>query len=339
MRGRGLRVPRSRGEELRLRLLATAQLRRDLEILREGEYLVLPLAGEAPLSADWGETVWREFPSVHPPPPSDYRELLDWTPEAKADLPRSFDIVGDIVLVRLPDSLEPRKEEVGAALLSFVPSARIVGLDRGVHGPERRRHVERIAGSGGWSTRHRENGLELDVDIERAYFSPRLAHEHERVASEVRAGERVYDLCCGVGPFALTLARDGRASRITAVDSNPAAVSLLRATQARYAWGTRIEVVEAPIERFLSHAVAVERVILNLPHEGIKYLPSVAPTLAPRGRLHYYEVTPRAEFERRAEGVVGALGTGEWTLVERHRVHPYSPTSDLVAFVLERLEL
>jgi len=338
MKGPGLRVPRSRGEEVRRRLLAAAELRRDLQILKEGEFLVLPIVREASLPAEWGEAVFREFASVAPPAPTDYRERLEWTPEAKADLPRSFDIVGDIVLIRLPSSLESRKEEVGQALLSFVPAARIVGQDRGVHGPERRRQVERIAGTGGWHTRHRENGLEFEVDVERAYFSPRLAREHERVAAEVQRGERVYDLCCGVGPFSLMLARDGRASHITAVDSNPEAVSLLRATQARYAWGSRIEVVEAPVEQFLPHAGAVERVILNLPHEGIKYLPSVAPTIAPRGRLHYYEVTPRVEFERRAEGVVSALVTGDWTLVDRHVVHPYSPTSDLVAFVFERSE-
>jgi tRNA (guanine37-N1)-methyltransferase len=338
MKSPGLRVPRSRGESIRRRLRESSELRGDLEILREGEYLVFPIAGVRPIPTEWGEVVEREFRSVPGPAPSDYRETLNWTPEAKAELPRSFDVVGDIVLIRLPDSLEPRKEEIGQALLSFVPSARIVGLDRGVHGPERRRRVERIAGTGGWRTRHRENGLDLEVDLERAYFSPRLAHEHERVAAEVSEGERVYDLCCGVGPFALLLARDGRASRITAVDSNPAAVSMLRATAARYPWGGRIEVVEAPVERFLPRAEAVERVILNLPHEGIKYLPSVAPTIAPRGRLHYYEVSPRAVLERRAEEVLTALGPGRWGLVDRHLVHPYSPASDLVAFVIERLE-
>jgi tRNA (guanine37-N1)-methyltransferase len=338
MKGRGLRVPRARGEELRRRLREASGLREDLKILKEGEFLVLPLAGDGPLPPEWGEVVEREFASVAPPAPSDYRELLDWTPGAKAELPRSFDVVGDIVLVRLPEAFESRKEEIGRALLSFVPAARIVGVDRGVHGPERRRQVERIAGTGDWRTRHRENGLEFEVDLERAYFSPRLAHEHERVAADVREGERVYDLCCGVGPFALILARDGRASRVTAVDSNPDAVSMLRATRARYPWGGRIEVVEAPIERFLPQAEPVERVILNLPHEGIKYLPSVAPTIAPRGRLHYYEVTPRAELERRAEAVVSALGPGDWELVDRHLVHPYSPTSDLVAFAFERLE-
>ena len=338
MKGPGLRVPRARGEEIRRRLREAGYLHADLAIVHEGEFLVLPIREPASVPSDWGQVVEREFRPRKRRGPSDYRELLTWTDEQKNELPRSFDIIGDIVLIRLPDTLEARKEEIGQALLQFVPSARIVGLDRGVHGPERRRRVERIAGEGPWRTRHRENGVDLEVDVERAYFSPRLAHEHERVAAGVREGERVYDLCCGVGSFALKLARDGRASSISAVDSNPDAIALLRSTRARYPWGERIEVVQAPIEQFLPSRGAVERVILNLPHEGIKYLPLVARTIAPRGRLHYYEVTPRAEPEERAEKVVNALGPGSWELVGRHVVHPYSPSSDLVAYVVGRGE-
>jgi len=336
MRGPGLRTLRSHGEELRRRLAEHGLLRTDLEILKEGEYLVLPVSRTELPGPVEAELVEREFAVVSRPGPSDYRDVLADSAEAKALLPRSFDVVGDIVLVRLPDKLENRKEEIGAALLSFVPSARIVGRDLGVHGPERRRRVERIAGTGGWRTRHRENGLEFEVDVERAYFSPRLAREHERVAATVTPGERVYDLCCGVGPFAVTIGRDGRASQVTAVDSNPVAIELLRGTLARYEFGARVAPVLASLETFLPVAGVVDRVILNLPHEGIKYLPSVMRTVTPRGRLHYYEVTPRVEFERRAEAIVGSLGSRDWKVVEQHVVHPYSPTADLVAFTLGR---
>jgi tRNA (guanine37-N1)-methyltransferase len=338
MRAPGFRVSRTRGEEVRRRLADLGLLRADLEILKEDDHLVLPLVSAEPAGLRDGVVVVRDFGQIAPSGPTDYRELLDWPAGAKATLPRSFDVIGDIVLIRLPDDLVGRQDEIGEALLSFVPTARVVGRDRGVHGPERRRQVERIAGTGGWRTRHRENGLDFEVNVERAYFSPRLAREHARVADEVRTGERVYDLCCGVGPFAVTIARDGRASSVTAVDSNPEAIELLQATLARYPFGARVRPVLARLESFLPSSTAVDRVILNLPHEGIKYLPSVARAVAPRGRLHYYEVTPRVESERRAEAVVGALGSVGWKLVDRHPVHPYSPASDLVASVFERTE-
>jgi tRNA (guanine37-N1)-methyltransferase len=337
MRGRALIVPRGRGEQLRRSLLDDGLLRTDLEILREGDQLALPLVEGRAVPEGMGVVAEREFQVVHSSGPSDYRELISVAPEELARLPRSFDVVGDVVLVRIPEEMAGRAREIGEALLAFVPGARIVGADRGVHGPERRRSLEVIAGTGDWRTRHRENGIEIEVDLERAYFSPRLAREHARVAAEVERGDRVYDLCCGVGPFALTVARDRRAGEITAVDSNPAAIELLRASVARQKNASHVSARTGQVEEFAASAEPVERVILNLPHEGIKYLPSVARTVARRGRLYYYEVTPRTELERRGESVVRTLERpSEWQVAGQHVVHPYSPVADLVAFVLER---
>jgi len=335
----GLLVPRTHGEEVRQELLSSGLLRPDLEIRREGDFLVLPLVeGGEPVPAAWGEVVERDFSEVPRRGPMRYRDLLDWPDAEKESLPRSFDVIGDIVLIRLPPAAEARKHEVGEALLRFVPGVRLVGLDRGVQGADRLRQVERIAGDGTWRTRHRENGLELDVDVERAYFSPRLAREHARVAEEVRSGEQVYDLCCGVGPFSLAIARLGRASRITAVAANPEAIALLRATLARSAFGGRVVPVPASVEAFVPNAAPVERVVMNLPREGIKYLPSVARTTAIGGRLYYYEVVPRSELPGRGTLLVTSLSTvGTFTVVDERVVHPYSPSSDLVAFTLQRL--
>ncbi len=335
----GLRVPRQRGEEVRRALRESGLLDTAWEICREADHLVLPLVPEGAVPSDLGERVERDFAPVRRPGPSDYRELVALPTAERMLLPRSFDVVGDIVLVRVPEELESSKEAIGAALLAFVPGARLVGADRGVHGPERRREVERIAGSGPWKTRHRENGIELDVDLALAYFSPRLAREHERVATEVARGDRVYDLCCGVGPFAMAIAHDGRARAVTAVDANPVAIELLSSSLRRYRYTDRVLAVAARLEAFLPAAEPRERVVLNLPHEGIKYLPSVARLVGPRGRLYYYAVTPRAELDGRTQAIMDALGSeATWTIVERHVVHPYSPLSDLMAFVVERAE-
>jgi tRNA (guanine37-N1)-methyltransferase len=158
------------------------------------------------------------------------------------------------------------------------------------------------------------------------------------VASVIRAGESVYDLCCGVGPFSLTIARAGAAREVVAVDLNPAAIDLLRRNAERLGLAGKIRALNAPIEAFLPTAPAADRVVLNLPHEGIKYVPSVGERVATGGTLHYYEVTEKPMVERRADALAHLLGerSGSWQPVEQHVVHPYAPSSDLVAFTLRR---
>jgi tRNA (guanine37-N1)-methyltransferase len=337
MKERALLVERVRGEATRRALVAAGALRTDREILEEGDRVAFPLVPDVEARPEWGEVAEREFPLRAVGGPTEFRQLLGWGDRELAELPRSFDVVGDIVLVRLPASLEPRRAEVGEALLRFVPGARLVGLDRGVQGPDRRRAVERIAGAGPWRTRHRENGLEFDVDVEAAYFSPRLGGEHARLAGEVRPGERVYDLCCGVGPFAMTMARAGAAASIVAVDANAAAVALLRATLARYPFGASVRAVEARLEAFVPDAEPADRVVLNLPREGIKYAALVARLIAPGGSLHFYEVVSRDEVAGRRTAVESELSAVAPFSVEPLRVvHPYSPSRDLVALTARR---
>jgi tRNA (guanine37-N1)-methyltransferase len=337
MKSLAIVVPRSEGERTRRSLALAGCLRTDLKIHADEESVAFPISVPPPDGIVTGELVEREFEPVEEERPRSYRDMLSMGVEAGL-LPRSFDVVGDIVLIRLPEELEDRAGEVGAALLAFVPGARLVGLDRGVEGPERRRNLERIAGSGSWTTRHLENGLSLEVDLEKAYFSPRLAREHALVAASVRPGERVYDLCCGIGPFSLLIAHEGRASEVVAVDFNPDAVRLLKTNLERLGLLGKVHVVEAPIEQFLPSARGADRVIFNLPREGIKYVPSVAAAVQPGGTLQYYEVTAKLKLETRPAELETLLSVGgaSWRATEHHVVHPFAPTADLVAYTLQR---
>ncbi len=332
------RAPLSEAETVRRQLSRAGCLASGVRAERTGGFVVFPLTRAPPAPPSAGQLISHAFPPSRTPLPRRYSDLLEWPDADRRELPRSFDVVGDVVLVRVPESLTGRSEEIGRALLAFVPGARIVGRDEGVQGIERRRRLVRIAGEGSWRTRHRENGLELAVDLESAYFSPRLGHEHARVAAAVRPGERVYDLCCGVGPFALAIAAGGRAREVVGVDLNPAAIDLLRENAVRLGLADRVRTVLAPVETFLREAGPVERAVLNLPHEGIKYLASVGAVVARAGALHYYEVTARSEVGAPAR-LLATLGPpGAWRLSERHVVHPYSPRSDLVAYELVREE-
>ncbi len=346
MRAPALRVERSKGEEVRQKLLAGGWLDPELRPVREGTHVTFPVKGlPSPLPESLLVEGVRFVQAVEFEPagtrrPADYRALVDLPEPLRPSLPSSFDVVGDIVLVRLPDELLPYRRKVGEALLAFVPGCRKVGLDRGVEGVERIRSLEDLAGSGNWATVHRENGLSFRVDLERAYFSPRLAREHDRVAQMVRPGERLLDLFCGVGPFALSALRWVPTARAVAVDLNPEAIRLLEENARALGVSDRIEVIEADASEFLRREGLYSRVVMNLPREGYKYAISVAPHVMRSGSLHHYEVVRRPEVEARARSlrseVTSAVPGDPWTLDPPHVVHAFSPSSDLIAWTLHR---
>jgi tRNA (guanine37-N1)-methyltransferase len=326
----------SEAESVRRTLRSRGLLREGIRVARSEREVLFPVSAPPEPPIERARVEERELP-METAVAHSYRELITLDPPLQALLPRAFDVIGDIVLVRLPQELEAHANEIGSALLRFVPGARRVGWDHGVQGGARLRALTPLAGTGTWRTRYRENGLEFLVDPEVAYFSPRLAGEHERVSSEVRSKETVWDLCCGVGPFALTIARKGGTGPIVAVDSNPAAMGLLHENAARLGVTDRIDARTESLERFLPSAGSADRVILNLPHEGIKYLPSVSAAIAPGGTIHYYEVTRRADHSMRGPALVNQLASpSHWTCAESRRVHPYSPRADLVAYTFRR---
>ncbi|HEV2316344.1 MAG TPA: methyltransferase [Thermoplasmata archaeon] len=337
MRALALRVDRRNAESWRRRLRRSGELRLDLEVDSGPGYVYLPITA-SPADLGPSEIVeHHEFRRRTAAAPTEYRELVDLPPALRRQLPRAFDVVGDIVVVRVPEALAEYAPRIGAALLEFVPGARVVGSDDGVHGASRIRRLTVIAGDGGFATTHRENELGFAVDLERAYFSPRLAREHDRVASLVRPGERVLDLCAGVGPFAVTIAARVPTVTVRAVDLNPSAVELLRANAAAAHVEARVEAFCQDATEFLRQDGRYDRVVLNLPHDGERFLPALRDRVTAGGTVHYYEVVDRTAARNRPAELLERLGgAGLWHFGDSHVVHEYSPRADLRQFSFTR---
>ena len=150
-------------------------------------------------------------------------------PELLDMVPQSFDIIGDIVVIDIPPKLEPYQNLIGEAILQTQKNVKTVLAKAGdISGVFRVRDYSFIAGEHKTQTIHREFGCQYHVDIAKAYFSPRLSHEHHRVAVLVQDGETVADLFAGVGPFSVLIGKRNPEARVYAVDLNPDAVELLK---------------------------------------------------------------------------------------------------------------
>jgi len=332
-RSLAVRVPRAEGEAARQRLRAAGLLRDDLRPARDGEALLLPVRREALGQHLPGPVEEASFVPQAPLRPR-YQELVQVPAPLRPLLPTSFDVVGDILVVKLADELLPHGPEIGRALLAAHPQARTVLLDEGVRGRDRVRRVRALAGEDRTTAEHLEYGIRLKVDLARAYFSPRLAGEHHRVAEQVQEGEVVLDLFAGVGPFAIHAARTGNPRRVVAVDINPAAVQLISENAARNGVAGKVEAVCAEAsEAARTLAGACDRVIMNLPHGADAFWEAALQACKPQATVHYHRILEREAVEPHVQGLLARAAAAGWDAREQARrvVRAYSPAMDHVA--------
>ncbi len=289
-----IKVRKSEAEALRKTLMESDVLNRELKVSRDGDFVIFPVKEDVP----GYELIEWDFEENGKRPR--YQDIAEIPYELRESLPTSFDVIGDVVIIKIPYELREYENEIGNAILKAQPSARVVAADRGVKGEYRVRDLEIIAGSGPTETVHTEYGIKLKVDPARAYFSPRLANEHHRIAELVQDGEEVVDMFAGVGPFALMIAKM-KSAHVYAIDLNPAAIDYLE-RNILLNNVTGVEPINADA-RFIIRSVKADRVIMNLPQSAIHFFED-ALSAVDDGWIHYYEMIEEEKVNERSEDLI-----------------------------------
>jgi tRNA (guanine37-N1)-methyltransferase len=290
-RSLGLKVERKSGEKIRKAMVEAGVFDRSRKISSDGSHVYLPALPMDEVSAaklrDMAEFEMVEVrfrPEEHIASPE---EMLGFRP--------SFDVVGEIAMIEEKD--EKQAEKVAAALMSSSKSIKtVISALCGVEGEFRTRRFRHVAGEVKTVTMHREHGLRYRVDLQGAYFTPRLGTERLRIAGLVHAGDVVLDMFAGVGPFSLLLAKKG--AYVIAMDKNPVAVKFLR-ENALLNKIKSIEILEGDgAELALRYESRADHVIMNLPHSASDFLIPAMRAAKPGGVVHYYCIAPDDDLYR-----------------------------------------
>ena len=209
-----------------------------------------------------------------------------------ASLPHAIDFVGTIAIVEIPPELNDHKTAIGEAILTMNRHLHTVLAKAGaVDGVYRVRKLETIAGAEGTQTIHREFGCIFHVDLSKAYFSPRLSHEHFRVASQIVEPETIIDMFAGVGPFSIMIAKRNKNAKVYAIDINPDAVDYLRRNIVENRVVENVEPILGDARQIIEEKLAgiADRAIMNLPEKAIEYVDAASRALKSEGGvLHFY---------------------------------------------------
>jgi tRNA (guanine37-N1)-methyltransferase len=276
-------VPKLDGEQVRSELLSSGALAKGLKIIRRVGELLIPITRKVDSKYPSTET---EFESREES--RSYQSIAEVPHDLKQLLPNSFDVIGHIALLKLPEELMPFRAEVGRALIHAHRNIRTVANVGRVESEYRLRDIEIIAGEQRTETVHKEHGLSFWLDVRKVYFSPRLAGERLRVAKQVHPKETIIDMFAGVGAFSVLIAKHRAPRKVFAIDINPDAIYYLE----KNIYQNRVSDIVQPILGDATEVVrtlsTAERIIMNLPLGAARYFEHALALVRNGGHIHYY---------------------------------------------------
>tara|TARA_Y100000589_G_scaffold16685_2_gene13644 strand:- start:2797 stop:3798 length:1002 start_codon:yes stop_codon:yes gene_type:complete len=316
-----LKVSNDKAEEAKLYLKNEGYLNEDFLPIKEDNSIFWPLNQD---SVSFEGTIVKRAGLSYTKTSRDYRLSLDKNIRDLA--PRSFDIFGEIAIVRITDDAQVHEKEIADALLLSHKNIKTVCVDMGVHGDFRIRELRIISGEDTFVSLHKENGMKFKADISKVYFSPRLATERHRVSMLVRKGEYVLDAFAGVAPFSISLAKKG--CKLLSLDSNPEAKKWavdnfknngLRSNQYSF-YTTKFEDFDFGKNKF-------DRIVMNNPTNSIPHLKKAMNLVSDGGSIHLYHIASK----NNSFDISEYLDT-EFKCTLKREVHAYSPSSSLFVF-------
>ena len=210
--------------------------------------------------------------------------------EESAELFSSFDQIGEIIVLRIPDSLKSKKKIIGETLLDKVKTTRSVFYQSSpVEGEFRTRNLEILAGEDNTETEYKENGCRFLVDVEKAFFSPRLSTERERISRLISDGEVMINMFGGVGMFSI-LAAKMKNCTVYNIDINPDASLLCEKNIKRNKLKGNVISLNGDATKIIENKLQnlADRVLMLLPEKSDEFLDVAATAVKNNGIIHYY---------------------------------------------------
>jgi len=213
-------------------------------------------------------------------------------PEQLKQIYKTYDIVGDIAVIRVPEPLRHHSKLIAEAIMSTHREVKAVWRQSSsVSGDYRLRSLEFLLGEKTTETLYKEHGCVYKIDLRKAYFSPRLSYERLRIAELIQPGEVVVNMFAGVGCYSIAIAKHSEPLKVFSIDVNPCAFQYLHENIRL----NRVADVVVPIQGDAKKVTekelqnAADRVLMPLPERAYEYLDYAMLALKPTGGwIHYY---------------------------------------------------
>lgn len=199
--------------------------------------------------------------------------------------------MGNIAIVKFPwkTSAKEKKKEAEKLLKMNKSVLTVVEKINKFKGRLRTQTTRHIAGDKGKEVVYRENGCSFRFNIDTCYFSPRLSQERLEVAQMVKNGENVLVMFGGVAPFAIVIAKQGKAKRVVSVELSRECKRYALENVKRNKLEGRVEIVQGDVRRVVPKIKdKFDRIVMARPNLKDSFLDVALKAVKRGGTIHYY---------------------------------------------------
>jgi tRNA (guanine37-N1)-methyltransferase len=244
------------------------------------------------------------------------------TAEENRIVSSSYDMIGDIIILKIPERLLYKKYTIGKKVLENIENVKSVFLQTSpVEGEYRIRKLELLAGDNDTITEYHEHGCRFIVDLSKVYFSPRLSTERLRIAKKIKDNEIVANMFAGVGTFSIVIANVNKTCKVYSIDSNTIANTLSQLNTKLNKLEDRVFTICGDAEHIASTIIAGKsnRVLMPLPEKSKRFVSSAIKALSNKGGTVHYFAHVKADNKKNALDE-GMLDTGNAFNSYNHRI-------------------
>lgn len=197
---------------------------------------------------------------------------------AGVEVPSSFETIGHVAHLNIPDELLPYKDVIAKVIYDKnYPRIQTVANKVGAISNEFRvPKFEILAGKSDMVTEVKQYGATFRLDYGLVYWNSRLEHEHIRLVSLFKKGDVICDMFAGIGPFSIPAGQKGCV--VYANDLNPDSIRYLKTN-------AKINKVEDYIFTYNLDARVFMQTLMSVPGPETKSEPQLATANCSSGEM------------------------------------------------------
>ena len=217
---------------------------------------------------------------------------------------RGFEIIGDVVVIDLPDELMSLKDDIVEWILKKHKHVKTIMRKTGEVSGEFRVAKYEILYGGETETIAKEFGCRFKVDPTKVYYSSRLSSERERIARLVKQNERVLVMFAGVGPYAIVIAKLAKPREVVGVELNPIAVKYFRENVRLNKVEGIVKAIEGDVREVVPKLEGeFDRIVMPAPYNAEDFIDVAVEKIKRGGFIHFYTFAGEEEVEEKAEKI------------------------------------